>query len=606
VRELGLRWLVLFGTATALLTELLSPFHLLRRGPLTGAWIVVLAVAAVYLCIQPPKFARPKIRLFEGAIAAAIMAIAFCVGLAAILSPPNSADAMAYHMPRVVYWAQSGSVAFFPTPYFNQISLQPLAEYLMLHTYVLTGGDHLINLVAFLGFLGSIVGVSAIAEAMGLGGRAQAFAALFCATLPNGILQASGAKNDWLLTLWLVSMVYFAVRSDATFLGLSLGLALATKGTAYLFAPPLLAAALLVGPDAMRELRQSWRRLTLFLLGGVLLINTPQYARNLRLSGSPLGPASAHGDGVYRWRNEHPGWRSTVSNALRNLSEQLGARSPQWNQGVFRSVVRIHDALGLNPQDPDTTWPWARFEPPLNSNHEANANNRWHLLLLGIAAGLALFRHRRTWIMYAAGLLAGALLFCFYLKWQPFLARLELPLFVAGAPLAASLLEWGGGWSPRWRTCGMVVVVLVCYFLVDTGRRPALENWTRPLKGPRSLLVTARDDNYFSDMVQWGNGAPYREAVDRTARSGCGIVGIDIGQNQLEYPFQALLRERNPEVRFVHVGVENRSARYAPARPVRPCAVFCPDCAGIQKKMEMYGDVGSAVTIGHFLLFLGR
>ncbi len=606
MRELALRWLILFGTATALLTELLSPFHLLRRGALAGAWIVVLAVGAVYLYVHPPELRRPKIRPFEGAIAAAILAIAFCVGLAAILSPPNSADAMAYHMPRVVYWAQSGSVAFFPTPYFNQISLQPLAEYLMLHTYLLTGGDHLINLVAFLGFLGSIVGVSAISAALGLGGRGQAFAALFCATLPNGILQASGAKNDWLLTLWLVSMVYFALRRDAPFLGLSLGLALATKGTAYLFAPPLLAAALLVGPGAIQGVRQEWRRLAAFLVGGVLLINTPQYVRNLRLSGSPLGPDSAHGDGVYRWRNEHPGWRSTVSNALRNLSEQLGARSPRWNQAVFRSVVRMHDALGLNPQDPDTTWPWARFEPPLNANHEANANNRWHLLLLGVAAAVAILRRRRTWMLYATGLLAGALLFCSYLKWQPYLARLELPLFVAGAPLAASLLDWGAVKSRTWRICGTIVAVLVCYFFADTGRRPALENWTRPLRGPRSLFVTARDDNYFSDMIQWDNGAPYLEAVDRTARSGCGIVGIDIGQNQLEYPFQALLREQNPEVRFVHVGVENASARYSPPLPLRPCAVFCPDCAGIQKKIAMYGDVGQAVTIGHFLLFLKR
>src|SRR5450755_1614986 len=107
-------------------------------------------------------------------------------------------------------------------------------------------------------------------------------------------------------------------------------------------------------------------------------------------------------------------------------------------------------------------------------------------------------------------------------------------------------------------------------------------------------------------MVQWNNTPSYLEAVDRTARSGCRLVGLDIGQNQLEYPFQALLLDRNPDVRFVHVGVENGSARYA--RPVapRPCAVLCPDCAGIEKKIARYNSVGPPITIGHFLLFLGQ
>src|SRR5438067_1321319 len=173
----------------------------------------MLAAAAVFRF--RPKLARPSLRPFEAAIGVAILAIVAAAGLAAFLSPPNSADAMAYHMPRVVYWAQSGSVAFFPTPYFNQVMLSPLAEYLMLHTYVLTGGDRFINLLTFAAFVSSIAGVSALAGALGLGRRGQAIAALFCATLPNGILQASGAKNDWLLAFWLVAMVYFAVRRDA-------------------------------------------------------------------------------------------------------------------------------------------------------------------------------------------------------------------------------------------------------------------------------------------------------------------------------------------------------------------------------------------------------
>ena len=581
------------GAATAVITELLSPFHLLRRGGLAAAWLLVAAAVGAWVYRHRPALPRVTVRPLEASIAAVILAIAAVVGYTAILSPPNSADAMAYHMPRVLYWAQAGSVAFFPTPYYNQITLQPLAEYFMLHTYVLSGGDHLINLVAFFGFLGSIVGVSAIAGALGLGSKGQSFAALFCATLPNGILQASGAKNDFVLAAWLVAMVYFAARKDAPYTGLALGLALATKATAYLFAPPMLAAVWLCSRPQRREAV----RMLAFLAGGVLLINAPQYLRNVSLSGSPLGYDSAQGDGVYRWRNEHPGWKSTVSNLLRNTSEQLGARSPRWNQTVFDTVVKIHRALGIDPHDPDTTWPYTRYEPPRTAkNHEADANNRWHLLLLAVAAIFAAATRRRTWMLYAAGLIAAFLIFCFYLKWQLYLPRLELPLFVLGAPLAAALME---------AIRAPILAIVLCAFLVNNTRASLFENWTRPLHGPRNLFITTRDANYFADMVQWNNRASYLPAIELTARSGCETVGIDIGLNQLEYPFQALLRERNPRVRYVHTGVENTSARYYPAVQPQPCAVFCPDCAGIEKKVTMYAGIGPPIVLDHFLLFLG-
>jgi hypothetical protein len=582
LRDYLLRTAVLAGTAALVLTELLSPFHLLSRWPLAAGWLLAVALWARF---GPRASVKWRFLLLETGIAAIVAAIGAVVALTAILSPPNSADAMAYHLPRVVYWAQSGSVAFFPTPYLNQIMLQPLAEYLMLHTYVITGGDRLINLVAFAAYAGSIAGVSAIAAVFGLSTRAQAWAALFCATLPNAILQASGAKNDFLLAFWLVCAVYFAARRDAPMLALSAALALATKGTAYLFLPPVLLYAAVTLP----------RRQLVWIAAAVCLLNGPQYVRNLQLSGSPLGFDSAQGDGVFRWRNEHLTWKPVVSNALRHVSEQLGARSARWNQSVYHAVVRIHDALGLDPQDRDTTWPGARYGPPLNANHEANANNRWHLLLIAAAAIFALAARSRRWTLYASALLAAFLLFCLYLKWQPFLARLELPLFVLGAPLAAFLVE-------RLRYPALAVVLSL--FLVNNARPALFENWTRPLRGPHSLLSTARDDDYFSDMGQWNNRTSYLESVERTARSGCAEIGLDISENQLEYPFQALLRERNPAVHFVHTGVTNASARYADAGAPPPCAVLCPDCAGNQRKSALYGAIGPPIEIGRFLLLV--
>lgn len=234
------------------------------------------------------------------------------------------------------------------------------------------------------------------------------------------------------------------------------------------------------------------------------------------------------------------------------------------NRRVYAAVVGIHHALGMDPQDPGTTWKWSEYGPPKNANHEADGNNRWQLFLMAAAVLAAAFRRRgafrrRTqWLVYGAGLAAAFLAFCFYLKWQPFFSRLELPLFVLGAPLIASLLD---GLRPA------VLSLAVCLFLLDGTRHPLLDNWTRPLRGPRE----PRELAYFNDLTQFHSRDFLLGEVDRVAAGGCEVVGVDINQNQLEYPLQALLREKNPRIRFVHVNVNNASRRYARPDDPAPC-----------------------------------
>ena len=575
-RDGFLRALVVCGAATVLLTEALGAINAVRPVPLAVFWAVVASGSV----LAGWRAQKPKVK-WPGWVNAALIAstalISCVVLLTALASAPNSTDAMAYHLPRVIYWIQAGNVSFFATPYLNQISLQPMSEYVMLHTYLLSGGDAFVNTVQWLGSVGCIVGVSLIARALGAGLRGQSIAALFCATLPNGILQASGAKNEYVLALWLVAMVWFGLeyrraqrRVDLLLMGLALALALFTKGTAYLFAPPFVVFAL-------------WRRsvpAAALLAGCVLLINGPLYVRNLDLSGSPLGFDSAQGDGVYRWRNEHFTWGATASNILRNTSEQLGSRSAVWNRGVYESTLALHRKLGLNPDDPDATFRGSKFDVPRNANHEVDANNRWHLLFAILFTALLLWRRSA-----AAGLgLACAtafLLFCFYLRWQPFQARMLLPLFVLTAPMAGVALE------------GLRCTVLqigVCVFLLSGARLPLLQNWIRPLVGPESVFRTTREQQYFADMTHWHNRQQYLDTVAAIRQSNCYTIGIDANRNSLEYPLQALLLRADKRYRFVHTGVHNASAKYAKVG-ITPCVVACIDCGSVPELRSEVGKV---------------
>ena len=175
--------------------------------------------------------------------------------------------------------------------------------------------------------------------------------------------------------------------------------------------------------------------------------------------------------------------------------------------------------------------------------------------------------------------MAAFLLFCFYLKWQPFMSRLELPFFVCRRRWRHSC------WSGSGRA---LLAALACLFLLSTRAAARARRTGRArCKGPASLFRTARDDNYFSDMVQWNNRASYLEAVARVAASGCHTVRIDIRENKLEYPFQALLRERDPRVRFT------------PRRPgLRGVVSRLCRAAGGQR-----AGLGRPITIGNFLLY---
>jgi hypothetical protein len=107
-------------------------------------------------------------------------------------------------------------------------------------------------------------------------------------------------------------------------------------------------------------------------------------------------------------------------------------------------------------------------------------------------------------------------------------------------------------------------------------------------------------------MGQWNNQTTYKKAVDLLAKSSCHTVGIDITNLTLEYPLQALLRDRNPAATFLHTGVQNASARYAPPVSAPACAVACLDCAGDAKRLSLYKDFPIHVPIDRFVILLGR
>jgi hypothetical protein len=218
-RESILQAATAWGALVVVVTEGLSSVTFLNRISLACAWgllafLVLVVYRYLWTTLVPGDRNGSVFKDAESAFTSqlaigAIMVIWGLVGLTAIFAPPNTWDAMQYHMPRIVHWLHNQSVAFYPANEIRQLNMPPWAEYAILQFHAATGGDWLDNLVQWFSMGLSALTVSLIVRELGVGKNGQALAAFLCATLPEGILEASAAKNDYVVAFWISATVYF-------------------------------------------------------------------------------------------------------------------------------------------------------------------------------------------------------------------------------------------------------------------------------------------------------------------------------------------------------------------------------------------------------------
>src|SRR2546426_11886636 len=71
------------GVAIVIVTEALSAFHALRRGPVAFAWVVLVAVAVVAIRRNKHLFVRPQLSRAEWALVGGMVVVVGIVGLVA-------------------------------------------------------------------------------------------------------------------------------------------------------------------------------------------------------------------------------------------------------------------------------------------------------------------------------------------------------------------------------------------------------------------------------------------------------------------------------------------------------------------------------------------
>ncbi len=557
---------IVIGVAVFVITEGLSAAGALDEAGMLFAWLLVdggLLVLNLRLGWQKPlalvRLARPS-GLEAGLIAGCVL-VATLTLLVALVAAPNNWDAMTYHMARVGFWVQAGGIDYHAAYNLNRDYQAPLASYAMLNLFLLGHSDQLVNLVDWASFAGTILVASLVAAQLGAGRIGQGVTALVVATMPMAILQATSSQNHIVVAYWVICLaaIVLALRDDAHWrrvaeAGLCLGLAMATKGSAYAFAGPFVLWACLL---AVR--RFGVRALPRIALVGALgaALSVPTLVRNLAVFGAPLGP-SAEIAAMFVPSAITPG--TLVERALQEVSLQLGTPIRAVDRILEAGFEKITSVLGLDMRDPRVVQPTVPWSQPHMSLNEDNAGNLLaFLLLLGVAA-VVVARHRGLPLRYLLAVSGACILYLALLRFTVWNARWSLALLILAAPLAGVAVD-------AWRRS--LIALLAAILLV--GSVPWLfRSYNRPLIGTGSVLTTDRTTQYFAMRPELQ--APYLDVGGRIQASGCRDVGYALRADEAwEYPLWRLLNPTGHEVALRDVLVANQTATLEGVAP--PCMI---------------------------------
>lgn len=548
-------------------TEITSTFHHINYKGLSLAWFFFFCLlSGIYFFSirskEPAVSSHHQTPIFKWdkgidfLLASAIVLILILTFFIGLLSPPNTFDSMTYHMARVAQWIDHQNINFYPTSIDRQNYMMPLSEYAILHLQVLSKTDRFAYLVQWMGFNVSILLVSLIAKELKGSFRIQLLSAVFAATIPMAILQSTSTQNDLIVSIFSLSFAYFFFKlqhyfshTNLLFCALSLGLALVTKGTAYLYCG---AIALLFGSIYILSSPSKPKALChmmLIIIIGVS-ISSGHLIRTYRLYGHPIA-------NVQTYKIKKFSLPILCRNIIRNTALHMGTPFPSVNE---RTRDFINHFLGDHLDEPKSMYKGQIFSIPFTLHEDAAGNvPHFGLIIIAVFALPFVTIDQKKWIYYyGSTIFIGFILFCGLLKWQVWNSRLHTPLFIFSAPFVMVVLSNVLRYHKR--LLYALPVILFVYsipFLLLNPSRPLL-----PYK-QHCIINTEREKLYFINKPKWYRD--YKNVIKKAMNEKVAEIGLSMGENDWEYPLWVLAGRSSVkgQPRFRHIGVTDISRKLA-------------------------------------------
>ncbi|NIM92265.1 MAG: phospholipid carrier-dependent glycosyltransferase [Anaerolineales bacterium] len=592
-RQSALRSAILCGVFGILSAEILSLVSGITPLGLGLSWSFLILVAIYALRKQHLKTGSiqlPTIRFpqswFDRVLIVGILVIIIITGVLGLLSPPQSVDSLHYHMSRIAHWAQERSIWHFATGIRVENSLTPGAEILMLHPYVLSQSDYLVNSVQWMAMILSVIGASLIAKQLGGNRKAEIISAVFVVSLPMGIAQASNTLNDYVAAFWVICATSEALnlirrrtdkdwKSSLVFLSLASSLVYLTKATALPFlAFSGIAVILFI---LKRDRRRDTIRWVAFgciliavVIAGYLIQNAITYSSLIDVE-----LLNTH-------RNELITLRGVLSNTVKNAGLHAGTPWQRVNAQIYRIISIIHSKLRIDFSDPRTTSiGFFAINRPITD--EAYTGNNLHAYIILASLFLAVLQRKSIGtlaILYGVAFLGSFVLFSAMYKWQIIGSRYHLPFFVLVSPFVACVVC---SFQRQYlnNLVGIILLLSTWPWLFGLRSRPIIPSASdTPFK---SVLSEPRESLYTVN-VPWVEDQ-YRAITDEINRIQCSRVGFMLGGSAMEYLLWVQLGAPRDDLEIQWIVSGTPSERYL-NEDFSPCAIVCENCPQDLKVMR--------------------
>lgn len=536
-RDVFIKSVLTYSTVVLVITEMLSFFNSLTYLWAIVCWCIVIVTLiliksnGIYFFIENIKGWKPS--KLEVLISIILVIQILTLIMIAFIAPPNTWDAMTYHMSRIEHWIVNRNVEHYPTSTFRQLYISPFAEYLILQFRILTNTDYFSNSIQLFAYFGTAISISKIASTLGYKVRTQFAIVIFFLSMPSAILQATSTQTDLLAAMYVCMTVYFILQnpSNAYWTGIALSIAVLTKSINYIYLFPFCIFYLFKDNIQIKE------KFKYSLICIVILIvsNFNFHFRNFKT----FGDISGHTKEVSEMKNTEIHPYLIIANIVKFYSMNFSTPSETFNEKLTDVIKKTFIKFNIDVNDNRNSMKIDEkgFAIPRLSVHEDIVANPIHSIIILIAF-LLLFISSRTICVFGLCVISGFILLCTVFPWEPWVVRIQLPFLALSTLLFGYIFE-------KYIFRYNYNILLLCFLLL--GMNWVFRNYSKPVISvgafkdkPKSIFLTPREDMYFSNRP-WIKEDFYK-IIEVLKNMNCNKIVIQISNDYWEYPLWALTR----------------------------------------------------------------